>query len=140
MSVHLVGIVAVAAALLLACVVGVWWRRRDGRFAAPVNERQVVSAEDIGARLGARATLLQFSSEFCAPCRATRTLLAELAGTVDDVAHTELDAAEHMDLVRRLDVMRTPTVFVLDRDGRVVRRASGTPRRDELVSALADLS
>lgn len=140
MTVHLIGLVAVAAALALAGAAGLWWRRRDGRFTAPGGDAALVTGDEVGAPLGARATLLQFSSEFCAPCRTTRTLLADLAGTAGDVAHTELDAAEHLDLVRRLDVMRTPTVFVLDRDGRVVRRASGAPRRDEITAALAALT
>ena len=33
-------------------------------------------------RLGERATLLQFSSAFCAPCRATRQVLSEVADVV----------------------------------------------------------
>ena len=39
---------------------------------------------------------------------------------VDGVAHVEVDAESHLDLVRRLDVVRTPTVLVAGR---------GRPRR-----------
>ena len=52
--------------------------------------------------LGERATLLQFSSAFCAPCRATRRTLAEVAAMVPGVTHVEVDAEHHLDLVRRL--------------------------------------
>jgi len=53
------------------------------------------------------------------------------------VAVVEIDAESHLELVRRLDVMRTPTVFVLDPRGAVVRRASGLPRREQVLAALA---
>ncbi|MFI0410714.1 TlpA family protein disulfide reductase [Actinomadura sp. 3N508] len=91
-----------------------------------------------GAELGEKATLLQFSSAFCAPCRATRRVLGEVADMVDGVAHIELDAEAHLDLVRRLNVIRTPTVLVLDGAGRIVRRASGAPRKPDVIAALGE--
>jgi thiol-disulfide isomerase/thioredoxin len=95
---------------------------------------------DLGGPLGSRATLLQFSSAFCAPCRATRRVLAEVAGMTDGVAHLEIDAESHLDLVRRLDVRRTPTVFVLGPDGRIARRASGQPRKADVIAALGEVT
>jgi thiol-disulfide isomerase/thioredoxin len=98
-----------------------------------------LSAEELGRELGDRATLLQFSSAFCAPCRATRRILADVAGTVDGVEHVEIDAESHLDLVRRLSVLRTPTVLVLGPDGRITRRASGQPRKQDVIAALSDV-
>jgi thiol-disulfide isomerase/thioredoxin len=95
-----------------------------------------LSAEQIGHALGERATLLQFSSAFCAPCRATRRILAEVAGMTDGVAHVEIDAEARLDLVRELNVLRTPTVLVLAGDGRIVRRASGQPRKPDVIAAI----
>lgn len=95
-----------------------------------------LSAGEIGAELGERATLVQFSSAFCRPCRATRRVLADVAAMIDGVAHVEIDAEAHLDLVRRLDVAATPTVLVLDAEGRVVRRAVGEPRRAHVIAAL----
>ncbi|MFI8321520.1 TlpA family protein disulfide reductase [Streptomyces sp. NPDC085529] len=89
-----------------------------------------------GAELGERATLVQFSSAFCQPCRATRRTLAEVAAMVPGVAHVEIDAEEHLGLVRALGVTRTPTVLVLDAAGRIVRRAAGQPRRADVIAAL----
>jgi thiol-disulfide isomerase/thioredoxin len=117
---------------------GVVWRARNGaiRDVQTDSDDARLTSSDLGADLGTRATLLQFSSAFCAPCRATRVVLADVAGMVDGVAHVEIDAESHLDLVRRLDVMRTPTVFVLDRRGRVVKRASGAPRKADVLAAL----
>ncbi|WP_019355708.1 TlpA family protein disulfide reductase [Streptomyces sp. AA1529] len=89
-----------------------------------------------GARLGERATLVQFSSAFCQPCRATRRTLAEVAAMVEGVVHLEVDAEEHLALVRELEVTGTPTVFVLDARGRIVRRATGQPRKADVIAAL----
>jgi thiol-disulfide isomerase/thioredoxin len=96
----------------------------------------VVDLAALGLTPGERATLLQLSSAFCAPCRATRTVLREVAAMVPGVVHLEVDAEAHLDLVRRLDVRRTPTTLVLDRAGRVRVRASGQPRRADVVAAL----
>ena len=129
------GVIVLGAVLVLATVGGLAWRRRDGRM----RESQVprLTEADLGQPLGARATLLQFSSAFCAPCRATRQLLADVAGRSDGVAHVEVDVGARIDLARQLDIRRTPTVFVLGPQGQVTRRASGLPRRAEVVAALA---
>nr|WP_286169826.1 thioredoxin family protein [Actinospica acidiphila] len=80
--------------------------------------------------------MVQFSSAFCAPCRATRRVLGDVAAMVPGVTHVEIDAEARLDLVRRLGVERTPTVLVLDADGRVVRRAAGQPRKADVIAAL----
>ncbi|PWI41729.1 thioredoxin family protein [Streptomyces sp. ICBB 8177] len=95
-----------------------------------------LTADEIGGPLGERATLVQFSSAFCAPCRATRRTLAEVAAMVDGVTHVEIDAERELELVRRLGILKTPTVLVLDAAGSVVRRAAGLPRKADVIAAL----
>ncbi|MFI9024710.1 thioredoxin family protein [Streptomyces sp. NPDC053560] len=95
-----------------------------------------LTAERIGAGLGERATLVQFSSAFCQPCRATRRTLEDVAGMVPGVAHVEVDAEAHLDLVRELRIDRTPTVLVLNGAGAIVRRAAGQPRKADVIAAL----
>jgi thiol-disulfide isomerase/thioredoxin len=121
-------------------VAGLRLQRSGRRLAAhgsPAGEPTVVlDAADLGAELGARATLVQFSSAFCAPCRTTRVVLGDVSRLVDGVTYVEVDAESHLELVRRLDVRRTPTVLVLDASGTVVRRASGAPRKADVLAAL----
>ncbi|SHL48555.1 TlpA family protein disulfide reductase [Actinacidiphila paucisporea] len=100
------------------------------------DDGERLTAADLGGPLGERATLVQFSSAFCAPCRATRRVLAEVTGMVEGVRHVEIDAEARLGLVRRLRIAKTPTVLVLDADGSVVRRASGAPRRADVIAAL----
>ncbi|MEU6681492.1 thioredoxin family protein [Streptomyces sp. NPDC046925] len=89
-----------------------------------------------GRELGRRATLVQFSSAFCQPCRATRRVLSEVAAIVPGVSHMEIDAEAELDLVRELDILKTPTVLVLDAEGRTVLRATGQPRKADVIAAL----
>src|SRR6186713_779120 len=122
------GLLAVLATLAVATAAGLWLQRsghrlgRRQRAAQADAPRERLVEADLGGPLGERATLVQFSSAFCQPCRATRRILADVSGTVPGVAHVEIDAESHLDLVRRLDVRRTPTVLVLDAAGRIVRR------------------
>jgi thiol-disulfide isomerase/thioredoxin len=152
------GLIAIVVTLGLATAAGLVWRQRNGvlRPARPPVPRRAaagpdstagpdvtgpdLTSEDLGASLGPRATLLQFSSAFCAPCRATRRVLADVAAMTDGIAHVEIDAESHLDLVRRLDVRRTPTVFVLGPDGRIARRASGQPRKADVIAALGEVT
>ncbi|WP_030198301.1 thioredoxin family protein [Streptomyces sp. NRRL S-87] len=91
---------------------------------------------ELGARRGERATLVQFSSAFCQPCRATRRILGEVADLVPGVAHVEIDAEARLELVRALGIAKTPTVLVLDAAGAEVRRAAGMPRKADVIAAL----
>ena len=132
-------VVVLVVTLLASAAFGVWWRRRDGRT-REVPDPTRLSADDLAAlgiaEIGERATLVQFSSAFCAPCRVTRRILGEVSEMVDGVTYAEVDAESHLDAVRRFHVLRTPTVLVLDRDRRVVVRASGQPRKVDVLAAV----
>jgi thiol-disulfide isomerase/thioredoxin len=135
------GLIALAAALLVATVLGVAMRRRAGQFRAASQGTRAktvgaLTEADLGAGLGRQATLVQFSTAFCAPCRPTRQILAQVADMVDGVTHVEIDAAARMDLVQRLRINSTPTVLVLDHDGAIVNRATGLPRKADVIAAL----
>jgi thiol-disulfide isomerase/thioredoxin len=146
------GLIACGAAVLVALGVGFAWRRGSGRMrsvgvpGSPAARSaggapwQPVTADELGQPLGVRATLLQFSTAVCAPCRATHRLLAEVADMTDGVMHVEVDAESRLDLVRRLDVRKTPTVFVLGPDGEVARRAAGQPRKADVIAALGEVT
>ena len=148
------GVVVLVVAVVLALGFGVYRALTDGRFrgthrvkgadaAAGSTALDVAASVLAGTRsaedLGDRATLVQFSSAFCAPCRATRHVLEDVAGRSPGVTHVEIDAEHHLDLVRALGVMRTPTTLLLDGSGREVTRAAGAPTRAEVEAALAAL-
>lgn len=133
------GLWILAAVAGLLVVFGVWRAAADGRMR--VHRRGAgthLSASQVGSELGERATLVQFTSMFCAPCRATRRILAEVAQMTPGVKHVDLDVEEYLDLARDLSIARTPTVLVLDARGAIVRRASGQPRKADVIAALGE--
>ena len=123
--------------LTLASAYGFWYQRSRGRVKAKKNTHSALTASDIGSDLGTRVTLVQFSSAFCTPCRATRALLTDITADLDDVKHIDIDAEKNLDLVRRLDIRSTPTTVVLDKSGIEVGRAVGAPKRAEVLATLA---
>jgi thiol-disulfide isomerase/thioredoxin len=129
------GLIALAAVLVVAGALGVVLRRRAGRFRAG-SSPDVLTEADLGGHLGEQATLVQFSTPVCGPCRPTRQVLAQVADMTDGVAHVEIDAAARLDLARRLRVSSTPTVLVLGPDGAVRGRAVGQPSKADVIAAL----
>jgi thiol-disulfide isomerase/thioredoxin len=133
------GLVVCLAVLALSGAFGLLRMRGRGRLRMRGRDGGVrLDAGELGAELGERATLVQFSSAFCQPCRATKRVLGEVAGMVEGVAHIEIDAESRLELVRQLGILSTPTVLVLDADGALVRRAVGQPRRADVIAALGE--
>ncbi|WP_326726293.1 MULTISPECIES: thioredoxin family protein [unclassified Streptomyces] len=133
------GLVVCVVVIALSSAYGVLHRRRSGRVRVRGRDGgKLLGAAELGEGLGERATLVQFSSAFCAPCRATRRVLTEVAEMVPGVSHVEIDAEDRLDLVRELDILKTPTVLVLDAAGRIVRRATGQPRKADVIAALGE--
>jgi thiol-disulfide isomerase/thioredoxin len=155
------GLWIVIGVLLMATAFGVWNKRTSGRIKdrptggiveraaddePPVDiepdeptPQSAALAAALDGRLGDRATVVQFSSAFCQPCRATRRILEEVTVMVPGVAHVEIDAEDNLDLVRTLDIRRTPTVLFLDATGTVRKHASGLPRKADVIAALGEL-
>jgi len=126
-----------AIVLVLTSAYGLWYRASRGRIKSKSGARALVTSADIdGGSFGSRVTLLQFSSAFCSPCRATRALLTDITADMADVAHLDIDAEGHLELVRRLDIRSTPTTLILDGNQVEVGRALGAPNRDQVLKAI----
>jgi len=151
------GVWVLVVAVVGAIAFGLFRAATDGRFRGTHRVLGAASPSPAGAPaeappaesllagtpwagdLGERATLLQFSSAFCAPCRAARRVLGDVAAATPGVAHIEVDAEHHLDVVRRLGILRTPTTIVLSADGAEVTRASGAPTRQQVLTALGPM-
>jgi thiol-disulfide isomerase/thioredoxin len=123
--------------IALASAYGIWWKLSRGaiRTNKSVPDHRLTAAI-LGEELGSRATMVQFSSAFCTPCRATHALLSQMVLTMSDVKHIHIDAESHLELVRQLDIRSTPTTLFLDSKGTEVGRAAGTPKREQVITAL----
>ena len=123
--------------LALAIAFGIWYTRSRGEFRRKktVNGPKL-DASIIGVELGSRVTMVQFSSAFCSPCRATKALLEDMVKTMPDVRFAHIDAESHLELVRKLDIRSTPTTLFLNSAGVEVGRAMGTPKRSQVLAAV----
>lgn len=134
------GAAVLAGALVLTAVLAWWLRTRSGALRRPAGEGNVTPTavlEELGVRPAeADLTVVQFSTAFCGPCRATRARLQQLQTTRPGLAVVHVDAESHLEAVRALDVRRTPTLFYLRRDGSLVGRSSGAPRAEELTAVV----
>jgi thioredoxin-like negative regulator of GroEL len=129
------------AILVLVSALAMLQRRRGGQ-ARTVAGDTVLTATELGAagaaeaQLGQRATFVQFSSPACAPCRNVRRVLGQVVAGEPGLAHLEIDASERLELARRLGILRTPTVLLLDPRGRVLSRISGVPTPEQARAAV----
>ena len=123
----------------LATAYGLWYQRSRGKVKSKSSRisTAAILSRDIGTDLGSRVTLVQFSSAFCTPCRATRALLTDITADLSDVKHVDIDAEKNLDLVRRLDIRSTPTTLVLNKSGVEVGRAVGAPKRAEVLATIS---
>ena len=124
--------------LILACLFGIYRALTDGHVRTKA-ENHIWTTHNCQIDLGEKATLLQFSSSFCQPCRSTKVLLADIASRTPGVRHVEINAEEHLPLVRELGINRTPTTLILDKAGTIRGKASGLPKRSEVTDSLAAL-
>src|SRR4051794_5190751 len=133
------GLVALLVALGAGLVIGLIRHHRSGRLRdAPGDNAVRLTAADLRTdSLGDRATLVHFSSAFCRPCVAVRHVLHDVADRVPGVRAVEVDAESHLDLVRRLNIASTPTTLLLDYAGVERKRATGVPKRHEVITALS---
>jgi thiol-disulfide isomerase/thioredoxin len=135
------GAYVLLAVLALSVAFGIYRKVSDGKL----REEIVPPLQGLSEHLHLdhdhppQVTFLQFSSEFCQPCRVTNKLLDEVTNSFPAICHIELDVVEHMDLVKTYGITRTPTTLIIDKSGTVHFRATGVPKKAELTAAVADL-
>jgi thiol-disulfide isomerase/thioredoxin len=123
--------------LLGATVIGLYYRKNNGLIKR--KKRLKLSPTEFGGAYGRRATILQFSTTFCSSCRAAKALIKDVVKDEADISYYEVDAESNLELVRKVDVRSTPTTLFLDRSGFEIARATGTPKRDQLIKVVASL-
>jgi thiol-disulfide isomerase/thioredoxin len=129
------------AVLLLSAAFGIYRKLSDGRLKEVIVPAQIGLVEHLHLDHdhAPQVTFLQFSSEFCQPCRVTTGILDEVTNSFPAICHIELDVVEHMDLVKTYGVTRTPTTLIIDKEGTVHFRAVGVPKRADLTNAVTEL-
>ena len=138
--------IATLGLLLAAVIGGTIYKYLQGKG------RRVSSAEVIDLRklratsnglpiteYGKKATLVQFSTEYCGQCPGVKRTLSQLAYRSGGLAFAEVDITERLDLAAHFSISQTPTVFLLDDSGRVIYRVGGIPKMNLLTEQLQKL-
>jgi thiol-disulfide isomerase/thioredoxin len=123
--------------LISASGIGIYYQRRAGVIKR--KKRLRLSPAELGSDYGDRATIVQFSTTFCSSCRAAKALIKDVVKDQSDIKYLEIDAESNLELVRRVDIKSTPTTLFLDRAGFEIARATGAPKRDQLIKVVASL-
>ena len=144
------------AILALTSVFGLYWRSQQGKLKTPAVEGNRISNEEISKiirhkssfmvnsdlldehqmQLGKNVTLLQFSSAFCSPCKATAVVISQIVQGMDDVVYIQVASEENLKLVEKFDIKSTPTVIFFNRDGIEVGRAVGIPTKEQVIISI----
>lgn len=155
-------IVILLVALVIGILVGMLFRRREGRIravepaspagpVAPATTIRRVTAQDgadtdtllAAVGVGHVPTVLHFSADWCGPCAAVRRVVGqvvqELGPDYGDIIEIELDLDANPVLAKQLGVMSLPTTFIYDSAGAQRFRIAGVPKLADLHQALATL-
>ncbi len=89
---------------------------------------------------GATAGAVLLGSPTCSRCPQVERVLAEVAALAGDFRWIRVDTGEHLDLARRLKVIRVPTVLVLSPAGELLARTSDVPSVGEVLATVGQRS
>ena len=116
-----------------------WFFFKFKRGKIKTKLRLQIFESELGNKYGKRATVVQFSTTFCSECRAAKALISDVVSTQNEIAYIEIDAESNLELVRKVDIRSTPTTLFLDKAGFEIARATGAPKRDQLIKVIASL-
>lgn len=139
-------LIAGAGLFIAALLVGFWHRfgaTRGKRVSTSevidLSKLKAPKGKGIAKSFGKKATLLQFSTEFCGQCPGVRRQLSELEKSTPGLLHLDVDITDRLDLAAHFSVTQTPTIFVLDSKGAIKFRVSGIPRPGVIQAELEKL-
>jgi len=130
-------ILILISVLLISFFIGLFMKSRLGKVRRKL--RHQIFESELGNKYGKRATVVQFSTTFCSECRAAKGLISDVTSTLSDISYVEIDAESNLELVRKVDIRSTPTTIFLDKAGFEIARATGAPKRDQLIKVITSL-
>jgi thioredoxin-related protein len=133
----MINLVLLFLILLSTLIFGLLYLRRKGEIKENLGFQ--IFESELGKKYGKRASVVIFSTTFCSECRAAKALISDVTSTLSDISYIEIDAESNLELVRKVDIRSTPTTLFLDKAGFEIARATGAPKRDQLIKVIASL-
>lgn len=139
-------LIATLGLLALGVIGGLVFKVLQGK-GRRVNTRELIDLRKLRAtnnglpinEYGKKATLVQFSTEYCGQCPGVRRTLSQLEYRLGGMSFAEVDITERLDLAAHFNISQTPTVFLLDERGRLIYRIGGVPKMNQLMQELEKL-
>jgi thiol-disulfide isomerase/thioredoxin len=139
-------LVAPLALVALATIAGTAYKLLHGR-GHKVSSKEFINLAALKAtnnalpvtQLGKKATLVQFTTQYCGQCPGVRRTLSQLAYRTGGLEFCEVDITERLNLAAKFNINQTPTVFLLDPQGKLVFRVGGVPKMKQLSEELEEL-
>jgi thiol-disulfide isomerase/thioredoxin len=121
-----------ALVTLVAVGVGFALKANGGQIKKPKTHENFSSKFNKFGSQGSLGTLIQFSTEYCSICPSSKKVLTEIASQSPGVEFIEIDAEKNFDFAKKLSVLATPTVLIINKFGDEIARFSGKPKKDKL--------
>ena len=121
-------LLALAAVLAIATLLGLWWRSRQGKVRRDAT--LLIDAKYLDST--AAVTILLFGSEYCAYCPQQWRLIEDAVAAAKDLGKNSIDIALDPKLTATLAISQTPTTLLVSSGGEVLSRIGGLARRDVL--------
>lgn len=130
----------------LAIIAGAWLNLSAGRGkkvssseVIDLSKLKVLRGKTQAKTFGKKATLLQFSTEYCGQCPGVKRQLLELEKQTPGLLFLDVDITDRLNLAAHFSVTQTPTVFVLNPKGAIKFRISGIPKPGVIQTELRKL-
>lgn len=89
---------------------------------------------------GERPVLIDFSAEWCGPCKMMGPILKDVAGTMGEkVRILKIDVDKNPDVAQKYRIVSVPTLMVFKK-GEAVFRQSGVMQAPQIIDVLKRLS
>jgi thiol-disulfide isomerase/thioredoxin len=132
-------LIVIAALVATTTLLGVLARRRSGRVRPTAGARFDAGRLGPDARLGTTVTVVQFSTEYCGPCRVAERVLSPVVSERPGVHYLDVDLGERPHLAAEFGIVQTPTVLLLDAAGRIRSRIRGVPRAVDVAAQIDEI-
>jgi len=104
-----------------------------------MTEVAYVSEQDFQSEVldSALPVLVDFTAEWCGPCKMVDPIVKQLAGEWDGrVKVLKCDADQNQNIIMQFGVMGIPTIMLF-KNGKMVERATGYHPKDKLIHKLS---
>ncbi len=139
-------LIATLSLLALGVIGGVVFKSLQGK-GRRVSSQEIVDLAKLKAHnnelpiteYGKKATLVQFSTQYCGQCPGVKRTLSQLEYRLGGLRFAEVDITERLDVAAHFNISQTPTVFLLDEKGHLIYRMGGVPKMNQLMEELGKL-